>query len=72
MRSNKYIDIRNERAINHFLKLGASLTVGNRTRVINGKLTEFNSLVIYISGGEFTKMSGNKFNKYLVENDLKL
>lgn len=42
MRNNKYIDISNIKAINHFLELGASLTVGNR------------------------------FNKYLVENDLKL
>ena len=72
-----YIGIDNEKAIEHFKKLGCSLTLIERPDTITRLAWENDDFFIpvyttwyKVSGGSLPKMGGRKFHQYLKDHGL--
>lgn len=75
MIKKKYILARNERAKKVLLEMGATLTPGKHTKLVDDLYYNVGSItrdVYYVSGDIFDQMSPNQFSKYLRKHKLSI
>lgn len=75
MTKRKFILAQNKRAKKFLLEMGAILTPGKHTKLVDDLYYNTGSItrdVLYVSGNQFDAMTPNQFSKFLRKNKLSI